>query len=186
MTEWFLTLLGVRQGDNLSPTLFAIFINDLLVKIKHLNLGVKFNDSMVSCLAFADDIVLLADSEENLQIMLNTLDDWCSKFQLLINVDKSNVVHFRRIRKARSNYQFKLGKSEVLSYVSCYKYLGIIMNEHLNNKETIRVLANSAGRALGSVIAKFKSLNDLGLKSYTKMYHSGVASILDYCAGVWV
>lgn len=33
-TDWFPTPLGVKQGDNLSPTLFAVFINDLACTIK--------------------------------------------------------------------------------------------------------------------------------------------------------
>ena len=33
MTDWFLTINGVQQGDTLAPTLFAIFINDLIVEL---------------------------------------------------------------------------------------------------------------------------------------------------------
>ncbi|CAC5371409.1 Ryncolin-2,Fibrinogen C domain-containing protein 1-A,Ryncolin-1,Ryncolin-3,Fibrinogen C domain-containing protein 1-B,Fibrinogen C domain-containing protein 1 [Mytilus coruscus] len=40
LTDWFSCNSGVRQGDNLSPTLFSIFINDLVQEVKDLNFGV--------------------------------------------------------------------------------------------------------------------------------------------------
>ena len=63
---------GVKQGDVISPTLLAYFINDLCQGLKELNLGVKNHDQLiVSILLFADDIALIADSEEHLQRMLD-------------------------------------------------------------------------------------------------------------------
>lgn len=47
------------QGDNLSPTLFSIFINDLATEVKELNKGVQMNNEKNCLLLFADDIVLL-------------------------------------------------------------------------------------------------------------------------------
>ena len=60
LTNWFVTDSGVRQGDNLSPVLFNIHLNDLAEELNKLKLGVKINDFCVSLLLHADDIVLLS------------------------------------------------------------------------------------------------------------------------------
>ena len=60
-TDFFSIMLGVKRGDVISPTLFSIFINDLVKGIKELNEGVDISpDLNVGILLFADDIVLLA------------------------------------------------------------------------------------------------------------------------------
>ena len=77
LTDGFSVTSGVRQGDNLAPTLFAIFVNDIAADINGLNLGVPIlNDERLSILKYADDIVLLAESAEDLQTMLNELSKW--------------------------------------------------------------------------------------------------------------
>ena len=68
-TDWFVTNQGVRQGDNLSPTLFNIYINDLALGLKKMNLGVTIANLHVCILLYADDIVLISESEKNLRIM---------------------------------------------------------------------------------------------------------------------
>ncbi|CAC5415021.1 unnamed protein product [Mytilus coruscus] len=50
---------GVRQGNNLSPTFFSIFINDLVQEVKDLDLGVSIGNSNLSIMLYADDIVLI-------------------------------------------------------------------------------------------------------------------------------
>ena len=62
-----------KQGCNLSPTLFTVFSNDLVKEICDLNLGISVGEIKVSILMYADDIVLLTDSEEKLQSMRDTL-----------------------------------------------------------------------------------------------------------------
>ncbi len=58
------------QGDSLSPTLFGLYNNDLIKEVQKLNLGVKVGEELVSILAFADDIVIIANSEKELQQIL--------------------------------------------------------------------------------------------------------------------
>ena len=85
-TEFFNCPIGVKQGDNISATLFSIFINDLAEEIKATNIGIKlnekvkneefnekFNDTLVNILLYADDIVLIAANENDLQFMSRKL-----------------------------------------------------------------------------------------------------------------
>ena len=70
-TRYFDCPVGVKQGDCLSPTLFAIFINDLASEIKNSNIGLILNETLtINILLYADDIVLLAKNEEDLQDLL--------------------------------------------------------------------------------------------------------------------
>ena len=63
--------------------------------------------------------------------------------------------------------------------------MGIVIDENLDFNTTAKVLANSAGRALGGIISKYKKLRGLGFNTYTTLYEAGVTPILDYCSGVW-
>lgn len=68
---------------------------------------------------------------------------------------------------------FNLG-STVLLYTDEYTFLGFILNEHLPFKEGVRVIVNSAGRALGSVPIILKLCKDLGFCTSTQLYKSSV------------
>ena len=70
-TEWFNCTNGVRQGENLSPTLFSIFINDLANEIKEANRGISVNNDNIFLLLYADDIMLLVGNENDKQHVLD-------------------------------------------------------------------------------------------------------------------
>ena len=95
MTDSFTVESGVKKGDNLSPTLFALFINDLIKDINNLGFGITYGDVRVSILAYADDLVLMAESEAELQEMLDALNQYCVKWRLSVNGNKTQIMHFR-------------------------------------------------------------------------------------------
>ena len=82
LTDWFSVSSGVRQGDSSSPTIFAFFINDLISGLNHLNKGVAFGDDKICCLTYADDVLLLAENENDMQDLLDFVNDWCRKWRL--------------------------------------------------------------------------------------------------------
>ena len=91
-TDWFRCLL---QGCNLSLALFNFFISDLAHTIHGMDSGIQCDGVQDPILMYADDIVLLVDSEEKLQEMLEALYIFCDEWDLEINNAKSAVIHFR-------------------------------------------------------------------------------------------
>ena len=70
------------------PNFFNLFINALIENIKKLGLGVKCGELILALLKFADDIALMAETENDLQCMLNALHFWCEYWLLHINIGK--------------------------------------------------------------------------------------------------
>ncbi len=52
VTGWFDVKTGVRQADNLSTTLFALFINDLAEELKSKGCGISIADGIKLCFYF--------------------------------------------------------------------------------------------------------------------------------------
>ncbi len=69
-----------------------------------------------------------------------------------------------------------------LNYTSCYTYLGLVLNEYMCFSEGIKVLPDSAGRALRSVVRKMKQCPYLRFSIFTKLYDVMVSPVLFYAA----
>jgi hypothetical protein len=53
-------------------------------------------------LLYADDTVLMAESPEELQMLLYAFDDYCTIWKLKVNVDKTKIMIFSRGRQAQN------------------------------------------------------------------------------------
>ena len=91
-------------------------------------------ECVVSSLLYADNIhvVLLAPDEESLQVQIKIVEEWCRKWRMNLNIAKIKVIHFRKkVRsKTRSEHYF-LFNNEEIEYAEQYKYLGLLLTEHL-------------------------------------------------------
>ena len=184
-SDWFNVSCGLNQGCLLSPLLFSLYINDLAQDIKDLGIGVTIADmKLLSILLYADDIILLAETESDLQSMPDSLTQWCLKWGLVINTAKSNVIHFCGISEPMSKYSFRCG-DQYLDYVSQYKYLGFILTEHLDFNVSVESVEKVCNRALGSLISKFKKNGGFPYVTFSKLYDTLVWPIMDYSSAIW-
>ena len=123
------------------------------------NLGVDIGDSKLSILLYADDIVLLAPKETEMQLLMDKVHHWCERWRVLINTEKSKVMHFRPSRLKRSEFNFKIGENH-LQITDQYKYLGVTFHEFKDFKIKADRLSTDACRALGGIISKIHNLKD--------------------------
>ena len=186
-TDYFGSDIGLKQGDNLNPSQFGCYINGLLDELWKSGKGVNMMDTSgtkLNVLAYAGDLVVFANTREDLQGLLHIVAKWCERWKVLVNIDKTKIIHFRRKGQLRTNYSFHLGADNVEMAVS-YKYLGVFIEEYLDINYTVDNLANAGSQALGQIIGKTRCNYDLGYGSFSTLFNSCVVSVLDYGSGAW-
>ena len=109
MSNFFESFTGVRQGENLSPVLFSLFLNDLNQFMSQKYNGLSSLSNIVSemlsdddvevflklfVLLYADDTVIFAENATELQIALNAMFQYCNLWKLKVNSNKTKVVVF--------------------------------------------------------------------------------------------
>ena len=122
LSDSFPCQVGVRQGENLSPLLFAIYLNDFNNFLSERYNGLtKISDSIsnelqvylkIFCLLYADDTLILAESDKELQKALDSLNTYCNKWELNVNIDKTKVIIFSK-GKIKKFKNFKLGDNTI-------------------------------------------------------------------------
>jgi len=80
---------GVRQGSILSPALFHLYINRLILDLRVCSSGCHVNNYFIGCIFHADDILLLYVSVGGLQELLSVCNQSVSYLSLKFNCTKS-------------------------------------------------------------------------------------------------
>ena len=185
-TTFFRSHVGVKQGCNLSPTLFNLFINDLSDIFYRSCTPVKLNDTNLSCLLYADDLVLLSESRAGLQNCLTKLVYYTKKWKLNINLKKSKVLVFGTPTQKRwhSTSIWTFGKN-ILEQVDEYCYLGITLHFSGTFKRAQKIIYGKALHAYHSIFKSFSNVENVPIKLMLKLFSSIVTPILLYGCEVW-
>ena len=197
LSEFFHCNVGVRQGDNLSPLLFAMYINDFESYIKQEYDGLPFinieidrilGDNMVHLylqlytLLYADDTIILAESPHQLQYALNSVKKYCDANFLKINMTKTKVIVFSR-GKIRILPEFFYG-NEKIEVVDDYIYLGVTINYNGSFTKAINKQTTQARKAMFSMLSKARRLQ-LPIDIQLELFDKTVLPVLLYGSEVW-
>ena len=129
MLEWEISkyvdiLQGVAQGCTLSPNLFKIYINDLIVAVEGARQGVTVGEDTVSGLMFADDFVGISETPEGLQKQIEEALEYTRKWRVTANVKKCAVVVCIEDKVNPVNFSWKWGEDEMV-IVDQHTYRGV-------------------------------------------------------------
>jgi hypothetical protein len=123
LTDNFQSFVGVRQGVNLRPTLFKLFINDIPNIFDDSCSPVSLLTRKLHCLLYADDLVLLSESPQGLQNSLTKLSHYCDEWGLQINISKTKSLVFNNTGRTTS-HKFYINNTPIENCRN-YVYLGV-------------------------------------------------------------
>jgi hypothetical protein len=139
-SRYFNVSNGVKQGGVLSPILFTIYIDELLLKLKQSSLGCHFNSQYVGVLGYADDLTLMSPSIRSLNKMLDICKYFAADFNITFNPKKTLCIKFGTSLKEKEK-AFLDGS--LIKWVNSVKHLGNTVCNDLsdtvdcNNKRSI-------------------------------------------------
>ena len=134
-SEEFKVKNGVRQGAVLSPTLFSLYIDDLLILLESSGFGCHIKNYYYGSSAYADDIVLMSPSRNGLQVMLDICVEYFNEHEIIIstneNIEKSKTkCIFFSHTKSDVNPASIVLKGVPLPWVDSWPHLGNDLNKH--------------------------------------------------------
>ena len=86
---------GVKQGCPLSPLIFNFCMNPLLSKIEEIGAGYKIKEGCsLKIQAYADDIIIFANTREGLQTNLNIVNEFLNYAKVSVNTNKCHTMSY--------------------------------------------------------------------------------------------
>lgn len=173
----------MKQGCNLSPSLSNMFQNDLHDIFNTSCDPVELSGKVLNSLSWADDLVLLSTSPTGLQNSLDRLDEYCHKWALCINPQKTMCMVMSK-GKCRNQPKFFLQGNE-LTISNEVNYLGIKITHNMNTNSMIEDRIVKANRACYLLRQALSVQGNIHIKLALNLFDKMISPILLYGCCLW-
>ena len=183
-SDFFEIAVGLKQGLNNSPIMFALFLEDLELYLQSsLESGLSLGNMCIILLLFADDMVIFGNSVEDLQNSLNRLHEYCEHWGLEVNINKTKVVVFRRRGPVLVSEKWYYN-GHALEVVDNFDYLGTVFNFTGSFSLNTQYIVGKSLKAMNVLLRNIANF-DLSPVVSLELFDAFVGSILNYGCPVW-
>lgn len=176
-SEVFLVSNGVKQGAVISPVLFCVYFDSLLVRLRKTAVGCYLDKWFIGALAYADDIALLAPSANAMRKLLAVCESFANEYSVVFNVNKSKYVKFdgrKGASRHTNNAEFYLCNSAIEN-VDNWMHLGHMLRADLDDADDIQLRRGSMIAQTNKILCCFANtdsvVKDRLFKAYCTSYY---------------
>ena len=189
---------GVKQGDPISALLFIAIMQDLCNEVdkkwqnRNANgrerlLGIDISNETgrtMTNLRFADDVLLLARSPTDMELMLNDFAEQASEYGLKINLGKTKIL--TQDRNKEVGQQIKVGGAqiEIIAEAETEKYLGRKLSFTNNHEQEVRHRIANAWKSF-HINKNVLCNRNYNLKDRIRLFEAAVTQTLLYGCAAW-
>lgn len=166
-SEKFSVTNGVRQGACSSPTLYSVYIDDLLKILEASKVGCYIGKMFVGALAYADDLTLLAPSIPACRKLLSICEDYAQTHGIKFNPSKSQLIVFGSGPRPMANLCLS---GQIIPEVQKVQHLGHAINNKLNDVDDVIAKRAAFVGQVNFIINTFKQLKSKILYNIFNIY----------------
>lgn len=168
---------GVRQGDSLSSFLFNLVMDKLIEAVRPKR-GYRLGNRNVNIVCYADDAVLIADSEDGLQRLLHMLNLAAKKYNMKISASKTKSMVFSK-RPIRCKLELE---GYMIEQVMEFRYLGALLTSMKDLSAEVRCQTIKAAKTAGCLNEMVWRNRFMNKDSKVRIYKTIVRPVLTYAA----
>ena len=137
--------------------LFCIYVDNLFQLIKTKGIGCHIGSHFCGAFGYADDIILLSPSVNGLQSMLDSYNDFATRYKLKFNSSKSKGIMFSRNRNTPNVEVYLDGV--ILEQMNHINHLGHILSQNLSDDKDILLQISMYNRKANTVLSDFRGIS---------------------------
>ena len=168
------SVYGLPQGSCISPILFNIYLNVILIHFK----------KSMDIRAFADDLIIYFENQninkmkKIIELKLNNLNDYMNSINLHISFQKSKLMHVTNLKKTNTP-TIKIANNQI-NYADEFKYLGIIFDKRLKFDSHLKSVLSRVKKKLGILQYLNSKIKGAKKEYLLTIYKSFIRPVMEY------
>ena len=154
-SECFSVSNGVKQGGVISPILFCVYMDDLLMRLQNSGVGCYMGGVFSGAFAYADDLTLLCPSLGALRQMITICAQYATEYDIKFNASKSQLIVFKGRRNDFPIPEINLN-GDAISVVNSIVHLGHIINDNIFKYDVSKCVSDF-NRQCNMFLSNFKN-----------------------------